>query len=47
MCWAPETPLAELVLSYGYKDCEARLAVVSADDVDAMLEDGHAFPIGS
>jgi tetratricopeptide (TPR) repeat protein len=43
MCWAPDTPLADLVISYGYKDCEARLATVSADDVDALLQQGHVY----
>jgi hypothetical protein len=47
MCWAPETPLAELVISYGFKDSEARIATISADEVDAMLEDGHVFSVGS
>jgi glycosyltransferase involved in cell wall biosynthesis len=47
MCWNAETPLAELVISYGYKDNEARIATVSADEVDSMLERGHDFNTGT
>jgi hypothetical protein len=43
LCWHPEKPLTELVLSYGFKDCEARVATVDATEVDFMLERGHVY----
>jgi tetratricopeptide (TPR) repeat protein len=43
MCWAPEAPLAELVVSYGYRDNEARIATVNADEVDRLLDQGHVY----
>lgn len=35
MCWAPNA--VDLVISYGYKDEEARIALVKADEVESFL----------
>jgi len=43
MCWAPGTPQADLVISYGFKDNEARIATVDAAEVDRALERGHVY----
>lgn len=41
MCWGFDEET--LVLSYGFKDCEARLATVSASDVERMLSGGWTY----
>jgi len=43
MCWHPEKPLAELIVSYGYRDSEARIGVLDAVEVDRALEQGHVY----
>jgi hypothetical protein len=43
MCWAPETPQADLVISYGFKDNEARIGTVDAAEVERALERGHVY----
>lgn len=42
ICRVPNQP-GTLALSYGYKDCEARIGTVSEVEVDRLLEQGHVY----